>query len=188
MTTPHLGATPCRPPSMRRRPYPQSKRRPMNIIKSAILAGALAAGIAAPAAAQERVKLGMLDCVVEGRFQLRRDHAQQSRMHVHADPSGHAGRGLQRLDREIRPRHRQDAEHADPLGGDRADPRRPVGRRAGRHLWWRLGASHAGGRARAPMVLVGGWENSIALQPVSLQSQEGVNIAVGIAQLRLTTN
>ena len=37
-------------------------------------------------------------------------------------------------------------------------------------------------------VLIGGWESSIALQPVSLQSQEGVNVAVGIAQLRLNAN
>lgn len=35
-------------------------------------------------------------------------------------------------------------------------------------------------------VLVGGFENSVALQPISLQSQEGLNIAAGIAQLTLT--
>jgi hypothetical protein len=33
--------------------------------------------------------------------------------------------------------------------------------------------------------LVGGLENSIALQPVSGQVQEGINIAVGIASLKL---
>lgn len=35
-------------------------------------------------------------------------------------------------------------------------------------------------------VLVGGSENSIALQPLSVQSQQGLNIAAGIAQLMLT--
>jgi hypothetical protein len=34
-------------------------------------------------------------------------------------------------------------------------------------------------------VLVGGFNNSIALQPISVQSQEGLNIAAGIAQLTL---
>ncbi len=34
-------------------------------------------------------------------------------------------------------------------------------------------------------VLVGGFEKSIALQPISVQSQEGLNIAAGIAQLVL---
>lgn len=34
-------------------------------------------------------------------------------------------------------------------------------------------------------VLVGGSNNTISLQPVSLQTQEGVNIAVGVAELDL---
>lgn len=33
--------------------------------------------------------------------------------------------------------------------------------------------------------LIGGSENSIALQPVSVQGQQGLNIAVGISQLKL---
>ena len=34
-------------------------------------------------------------------------------------------------------------------------------------------------------VLVGGSANSIALQPLSVQGQEGLNVAVGVAELRL---
>lgn len=34
-------------------------------------------------------------------------------------------------------------------------------------------------------VLVGGSEDTISLQPVSVQAQEGVNVAVGIAELQL---
>ena len=33
--------------------------------------------------------------------------------------------------------------------------------------------------------LIGGSENSIALQPVSVQAQQGVNVAVGVAALTL---
>jgi hypothetical protein len=35
-------------------------------------------------------------------------------------------------------------------------------------------------------VLVGGSANSIALQPLSVQGQEGLNVAVGVAELRLS--
>ena len=33
--------------------------------------------------------------------------------------------------------------------------------------------------------LVGGSNNSVALQPVSVQGQQGLNVAVGISQLQL---
>jgi hypothetical protein len=33
--------------------------------------------------------------------------------------------------------------------------------------------------------LIGGSQNSIALQPVSVQAQQGLNVAVGVAELRL---
>lgn len=36
-------------------------------------------------------------------------------------------------------------------------------------------------------VLVGGFKRSYALQPVSVQVQDGVNLAVGIAELRLSS-
>jgi hypothetical protein len=34
-------------------------------------------------------------------------------------------------------------------------------------------------------VLVGGWQSSIALQPLSVQGQTGINLAVGVAELTL---
>jgi hypothetical protein len=40
-----------------------------------------------------------------------------------------------------------------------------------------------GGRANA---LVGGCQNSIVLQPLSVQAQTGLNVAAGVAGLRLT--
>lgn len=35
-------------------------------------------------------------------------------------------------------------------------------------------------------VLLGGLKNSIALQPLSIQNQEGVNVAAGVSELKLT--
>lgn len=55
-----------------------------------------------------------------------------------------------------------------------------------------LAGDYAGASASAAFaaglganVLVGGSERSFALQPVSVQAQEGVNLAVGIAELKL---
>ena len=55
-----------------------------------------------------------------------------------------------------------------------------------------LAGSYGGGSAEATIgvglganVLVGGLEKSIALQPVSVQGQTGLNLAVGIAGLKL---
>lgn len=159
----------------------------MNITRSIILAGALAAGLAAPAAAQERVKLGMLDCAVEDGFNFA--IATKSNLDCTFFPavSGLAnetytgsiekfgldiGKTQNTLMRwaVIAPTTRgiSDGALAGTYGGATASASFVVG----------LGAN----------VLLGGWEDSIALQPVSLQSQEGVNVAVGIASLKLSAN
>ena len=56
-----------------------------------------------------------------------------------------------------------------------------------------LGGSYAGATAEATLavglganVLVGGSRRSIALQPLSLQGQTGLNVAAGVAVLRLS--
>jgi uncharacterized protein DUF992 len=55
-----------------------------------------------------------------------------------------------------------------------------------------LAGTYGGGSAEATLglglganVLIGGSKNSIALQPLSVQGQKGLNLAVGIAGLRL---
>ena len=55
-----------------------------------------------------------------------------------------------------------------------------------------LEGRYGGGSAEATVgvglganVLVGGFDDSIALQPVSVQGQEGLNVALGISGLRL---
>ena len=46
-------------------------------------------------------------------------------------------------------------------------------------------ASAAVGVGAGANVLVGGFENSIALQPVSIEGQNGLNVAAGVAELSL---
>ena len=41
------------------------------------------------------------------------------------------------------------------------------------------------GRGLGANVLVGGLERSVALQPISLQSSQGFNLALGVAQMQL---
>ncbi|MEZ5873191.1 MAG: DUF992 domain-containing protein [Nitratireductor sp.] len=41
------------------------------------------------------------------------------------------------------------------------------------------------GRGLGANVLVGGLERSVALQPISLQSSQGFNLAIGVAQMQL---
>ena len=55
-----------------------------------------------------------------------------------------------------------------------------------------LEGGYAGGSAEATAgiglganVLIGGLEDSVALQPLSVQGQEGLNVAVGITSMRL---
>lgn len=54
---------------------------------------------------------------------------------------------------------------------------------AGTYVGAAAEASAAGGAGAA--VLVGGFDESINLQPVSIQVQEGVNVAAGIAELEI---
>jgi Protein of unknown function (DUF992). len=58
-----------------------------------------------------------------------------------------------------------------------------AGELAGEYTGASASASFAAGLGAN--VLVGGSERSFALQPVSVQAQEGVNLAVGIAQMKL---
>ena len=49
-------------------------------------------------------------------------------------------------------------------------------------------ASATAGVGAGANVLIGGFKNSIALQPVSIEGQNGLNVAAGVAQLTLTFN
>ena len=68
------------------------------------------------------------------------------------------------------------------LAPSSATPLEP-GALAGSYVGAAAEASAAGGAGAA--VLVGGFDESINLQPVSIQVQEGVNVAAGIAELEI---
>lgn len=61
----------------------------------------------------------------------------------------------------------------------------PPGALAGRYAG--LGAEASAGVGLGANALLGGFRKSVALQPLSVQSQRGVNLAVGIAGLTLDT-
>tara|TARA_R110002012_G_scaffold111316_1_gene256233 strand:+ start:73 stop:567 length:495 start_codon:yes stop_codon:yes gene_type:complete len=66
-----------------------------------------------------------------------------------------------------------------------ADATYEAGQLAGDYLGASASASFAGGLGAN--VLVGGSQSSFALQPISVQAQEGVNVAAGIAALKLVS-
>ena len=58
---------------------------------------------------------------------------------------------------------------------------------------WQLAGEYAGASAQATLgvglganVLVGGSRNTVALQPLSVQAQTGLNLALGVGDLRLS--
>jgi len=83
----------------------------------------------------------------------------------------------------LRPGYR--LHRSDPvfLGGERTD-HQDWTRRSRRQLRWRrrqrIGRARGGGN-----FLVGGPQNSYALQPVSVQGQTGLNVAAGVADIEL---
>lgn len=156
----------------------------MKRFKSTLLLAALAAGLATPTLAAERVKLGMLDCVVEGgtSFTLASSRALECTFFPSFDGApqeSYSGR-------------------IEKFGLDLGQTQNTLMRwaviapTAEGYSGGELAGDYAGATASASFVvglganvLVGGMEKSIALQPVSVQSQEGINIAVGVASLRL---
>lgn len=61
----------------------------------------------------------------------------------------------------------------------------PPGALAGRYAG--IGAEATVGAGIGANALVGGFEKSVALQPVSVQAQQGLNIALGISAMELET-
>ena len=148
----------------------------------AACAVSLLTGIAyGPAAAQSRLKVGMLDCDVSGGIGLIIGSRKQ--MTCTFTP---AGRGAREA-------------YFGTIGKFGLD----VGATSGGRMAWAVYAPTAGGPAAlsgnyagasgeativaglGANVLVGGSSRTIALQPVSVQGQTGLNLAVGVAGLEL---
>lgn len=151
----------------------------MSIVKNTLLVAAAFAGVLALApAAEARVRTGTLTCRVSPGIGL----IFGSRRSL--DCEFHSGRGVEfytgRIDRigldigitqssEILWGVFERTRHHNDLTG------RYTGATAQATIGLGLGAN----------VLVGGGENSIALQPLSISAQTGLNVAAGISSLHL---
>lgn len=150
-------------------------------LSATILAASLAAAaFAAPAGAEADVKIGLLKCRIEGGMGF----VIGSQKPISC---------VFRQGRGIKERY---SGTITKLGAD-------IGMTTGSHLVWgvfapgRVGSGalagfYIGATGEATVgvgpganVLFGGFENSVNLQPLSLQGQTGINVAGGIAGLRL---
>ena len=135
----------------------------------------------APAEAQNRARIGVLDCDVSGGIGLIVGSRKQ--MNCTFAPSGQGPREA----------------YTGSIGKFGLD----VGATGGGRMVWAVYAATAGGPAAlagtyagasaeasivaglGANVLVGGSNRTIALQPLSVQGQTGVNLAIGVAALTL---
>jgi hypothetical protein len=153
-------------------------------LKTALAAGAmLAAGaLATPAAAQTHVKIGLLTCATGPTIGLIIASTEKARCTFHPDVGDNENY----------------SGHIRKFGLE-------VGVEAGSVIVWAvfspqqgyapgsLAGVYVGATAEASLVvglganvLIGGSQKQFALQPLSVQAQAGVNIAVGVGELDLT--
>jgi hypothetical protein len=153
-------------------------------LKTAIAAGAmLAAGaLATPATAQTHVKIGLLTCATGPTIGLIIASTEKARCTFHPDVG----------------ENENYSGHIRKFGLE-------VGVEAGSVIVWAvfspqqgyapgsLAGVYIGATAEASLVvglganvLIGGSKKQFALQPLSVQAQAGVNIAVGVGELDLT--
>ncbi|PWV99088.1 uncharacterized protein DUF992 [Hoeflea marina] len=159
----------------------------MTFAKTLILASALTAAsgaLAVQASAADRVEVGMLDCTVEGGvgfvFGSSRD---LTCTFTPADPAVPADTyagviNKYGLDLGVTGTTLIKWAVVSPTEAPYA-----AGALAGEYNGAQASASFAAGLGAN--VLVGGSNESFGLQPVSIQAQDGVNIAVGVASLTL---
>src|SRR5262245_30975066 len=151
------------------------------MIRAIIGAAALAAVVAAPAAAQQRAKVGTLTCDISAGIGL--IIGSQKQVQCLFTPSEPGPREVY-------------VGAIRKFGLD-------LGATTGGEMVWSvyapttgrvaaLAGNYAGATAEATVgagvganVLVGGSDRTVALQPVSVQGQTGLNVAAGVAELEL---
>lgn len=151
------------------------------IISTGAIALAAALAAATPVSAKSGVKIGALNCKVEGGVGLILGSSKGMTCRFRPAGGGRTERYTGRISR---------------IGVD-------IGFTNKSYMTWAvfapgktkrgaLAGSYGGASAEATIgvglganVLVGGFKKTIALQPLSVQGQEGLNVAAGIAGLRL---
>jgi hypothetical protein len=142
---------------------------------------ALTTSVYSPAEAQDRTRVGVLDCDVSGGIGM--IIGSRKAMNCTFEPAGQGPREA----------------YTGSIGRFGLD----IGATSGGRMAWAVYAPTAGGPAAlagtyagaaadasvgvglGANVLVGGSNRTIALQPLSVQAQTGVNLAVGVAALTL---
>ncbi len=162
----------------------------MKIVHSLALSAVLATGLAVPAltmaSAQDRIETGVLDCMVEGGigfiFGSSRDLVCTfTSIDQAIAPETYVGTITKYgLDIGVTGTTLIRWAVVSPTGSIYA-----TGGLAGTYVGAQASASVAVGVGAN--VLVGGLDQSFALQPVSIQAQDGVNVAVGVAELTLVS-
>lgn len=137
---------------------------------------------ASPASARNGVKIGSLNCTVAGSVGLILGSSRSMRCRYTPAGGGRVERYTGRITRV-----------GLDIGFTRKSYITWVVFAPGRVKSGALAGSYGGASAEATIgvglganVLVGGFRKSIALQPLSIQGQRGLNVAAGIAGLRLT--
>ena len=150
-----------------------------------IATAAVAVALATPAAAQTRTKVGMLDCDISGGIGM--IIASQKQVQCIFTP---ASPDLGRQEVYLGTISKLGIDVGATTGGRMlwevvAPTSRPFGALAGHYAG--ATAEATVGAGIGANVLVGGSDRTVTLQPISVQGQAGLNIAVGVGALDLAT-
>lgn len=151
-----------------------------------VIAASIAAFLSTSAAAQERVEVGVLDCVIEGGVGLVITSEKDLSCTFQGTEAGRPAEPYFGVVRKFGLDIGQTGEQFmrwlvyaptdDPFG---------PGALAGDYVGASAeGSVVVGGGAN---VLIGGSNQTVTLQPVSVQTQTGLNLAVGVTQFQLRT-
>ena len=157
-------------------------RRFLKFITMAAAAAALGAGLATGAAADERIAVGLLTCGIKGGASFIFGSTRELRCVFKMAP----GEEGERYEGEI---HKYGLDlgitNSAVLEWTVLAPSRGIGAGALGGKYYGVAADASAGIGGGANVLAGGSNNTISLQPLSVQGQTGLNAAVTVAEVEL---
>ncbi len=154
------------------------------MIRTAVAAVAMtvAAASAVPAAAQERAKVGVLECNVAGGtgfvFGSTKELTCVYKSATNKVTQTYVGK-INKYGIDIGKTDQSQIVWGVLAAGEKFDPNMLEGKYVG------ATAEATAGVGLGANALVGGFERSVTLNPLSVQTQTGINIAAGVADLTL---
>ncbi|MGX1307934.1 hypothetical protein AB7M35_002654 [Amorphus suaedae] len=149
---------------------------------AAAVALTLVAASAVPAAAQERAKVGVLECNVAGGtgfiFGSTKDLTCVYKSATNDVTQAYAGT-INKYGIDIGKTDQSQIVWGVLAAGEKFDPNMLEGKYVG------ATAEATAGVGVGANALIGGFERSVTLNPLSVQTQTGINIAAGVADLTL---